>query len=77
MATEPLTMEGTEEQRQHAMQAERSKLRQVLKRFDLVCFTIVALIAVDGISSLAKYGRGEIFFWRTWIAGPYSAHLDE
>jgi amino acid transporter len=52
----------------HAMQEERSKLRKVLIRFDLVCFTIVALVAVDGISSLTKYGKGEIFFWMFLVA---------
>src|SRR5271157_501065 len=47
----------------HAMGVERKKLRKVLKRFDLICFTIVAFIAVDTIPSLAKYGGGQTLFW--------------
>jgi amino acid transporter len=63
--------EGTQQHQQHAMQEERSKLRKVLKRFDLICFTLVAIVAVDGISSLTKYGRGEIFFWLFVVAVLY------
>ena len=47
----------------HAIDVERTKLRKVLKRWDLIGFTFVALIGVDAVSSLTSYGKGEIFFW--------------
>jgi amino acid transporter len=45
------------------MQLERSKLRVVLRRFDLVCFTIAAFVGVDAFASVAKYGGGQALFW--------------
>ena len=39
------------------------KLRKVLRRFDLVCFTIAAFIALDTIAATAAYGGGETLFW--------------
>src|ERR1035437_2253094 len=46
-----------------AMAEERVKLRKVLRRFDLVCFTIAAFIALDTIAATAAYGGGETLFW--------------
>ncbi len=50
-----------------AMAEERVKLRKVLRRFDLVCFTIAAFIALDTIASTAAYGGGETLFWIGFI----------
>jgi len=50
-----------------AMTEERVKLRKVLRRFDLVCFTIAAFIALDTIASTAAYGGGETLFWVGFI----------
>jgi hypothetical protein len=46
-----------------AMAEERVKLRKVLRRFDLVCFTIAAFISLDTIAATAAYGGGETLFW--------------
>ena len=51
------------EQSAHAMQQERKKLRKVLTRFDLICFTISAFIALDTYAVTAAYGGGEVLFW--------------
>lgn len=51
----------------HAMAEERVKLRKVLRRFDLVCFTIAAFIALDTIAVTAAYGGGETLFWLAFI----------
>ena len=45
------------------MAEERVKLRKVLRRFDLICFTIAAFIALDTIAATAAYGGGETLFW--------------
>jgi amino acid transporter len=50
-----------------AMAEERVKLRKVLRRFDLVCFTIAAFIALDTIAATAAYGGGETLFWVGFI----------
>ena len=44
---------GTPSQSATALADERVKLRKVLRRFDLVCFTIAAFIALDTIASTA------------------------
>ncbi len=54
---------GAPSQSAHAMAEERAKLRKVLRRFDLVCFTIAAFIALDTIAATAAYGGGETLFW--------------
>jgi len=53
----------TPSQSAHAIAEERAKLRKVLRRFDLVCFTIAAFIALDTIAATAAYGGGETLFW--------------
>jgi len=50
-----------------AIAEERVKLRKVLRRFDLVCFTIAAFIALDTIAATAAYGGGETLFWVGFI----------
>jgi amino acid transporter len=45
------------------MQQERRKLRKVLTRFDLVCFTIAAFISIDTIAATAAYGGGQTIIW--------------
>jgi amino acid transporter len=50
-----------------AMAEERVKLRKVLRRFDLVCFTIAAFIALDTIAATAAYGGGETLFWVMFV----------
>jgi len=47
----------------HAMGEERKKLRKVLTRFDLVCFTIAAFISIDTIAATAAYGGGQTIIW--------------
>jgi len=59
---------GRKEPRASIMQQERSVLRQVLRRFDLICFTVAAFIGVDAIPSLAKYGGGQALFWILIVA---------
>ena len=39
----------------------------MLRRFDLVCFTIAAFIALDTIAATAAYGGGETLFWVGFI----------
>ena len=56
------TMTGVD-QSAHAMQQERKKLRKVLTRFDLVCFTIAAFISIDTIAATAAYGGGQNIIW--------------
>jgi len=51
------------DQSAHAMQQERKKLRKVLTRFDLVCFTIAAFISIDTIAATAAYGGGQTIIW--------------
>jgi amino acid transporter len=46
-----------------AMQQERKKLRKVLTRFDLICFTIAAFISIDTIAATAAYGGGQTIIW--------------
>ena len=50
-----------------AIAEERVKLRKVLRRFDLICFTIAAFIALDTIAATAAYGGGETLFWVGFI----------
>ena len=57
------TVTGAATQGATAIAEERVKLRKVLRRFDLICFTIAALIALDTIASTAAYGGGETLFW--------------
>lgn len=47
----------------HAMAQERKKLRKVLTRFDLICFTIAAFISIDTIAATAAYGGGQTVIW--------------
>ena len=47
----------------HAMQEERKKLKKVLTRFDLICFTIAAFISIDTIAATAAYGGGQTIIW--------------
>jgi len=47
----------------HAMNEERKKLKKVLTRFDLVCFTIAAFISIDTIAATAAYGGGQTIIW--------------
>ena len=51
-----------------AMGQERTKMRKVLTRFDIVFFTIAAFISLDTIAVTAAYGGGETFFWLIVIA---------
>jgi amino acid transporter len=46
-----------------AMGQERTKMRKVLTRFDIVFFTIAAFISLDTIAVTAAYGVGQTFFW--------------
>ena len=46
-----------------AMGQERTKMRKVLTRFDIVFFTIAAFISLDTIAVTAAYGAGQTFFW--------------
>jgi amino acid transporter len=46
-----------------AMGQERTKMRKVLTRFDIVFFTIAAFISLDTIALTAAYGAGQTFFW--------------
>ena len=57
------TVTGAATQGATAIAEERVKLRKVLRRFDLICFTIAAFIALDTIASTAAYGGGETLFW--------------
>jgi amino acid transporter len=57
------TNRSAEPQSAHAMADERAKLKKVLRRFDLVCFTIAAFISIDTIAATAAYGGGETLFW--------------
>ena len=58
---------GTPSHSATALAEERVKLRKVLRRFDLICFTIAAFIALDTIASTAAYGGGETLFWVGFI----------
>ncbi|MGZ4199259.1 MAG: APC family permease [Thermoleophilia bacterium] len=58
---------GADAQHTTAIAEERVKLRKVLRRFDLVCFTIAAFIALDTIAATAAYGGGETLFWVGFI----------
>ena len=57
------TVTGAATQGATAIDEEREKLRKVLRRFDLVFFTIAAFIALDTIAVTAAYGGGQTFFW--------------
>ncbi len=54
---------STLEQTGGAMGQERTKMRKVLTRFDIVFFTIAAFISLDTIALTAAYGAGQTFFW--------------
>ena len=47
----------------HALGEERKKLKKVLTRFDLICFTIAAFISIDTIAATAAYGGGQTIIW--------------
>jgi amino acid transporter len=51
----------------HAIDLERKKLKKVLRRFDLVFFTIAAFISLDTIAVTAAYGGGQTFFWLAFL----------
>ncbi len=71
MAADRVARGGSAHQDPHAMRHERTKLRKVLKRFDLICFTVVAFVSVDTISSLGAYGGGQVLFWMVAAAVLY------
>ena len=42
---------------------ERAKLRRVLKRWDMVFFTACAIIGLDSVAPMAKWGLGQGLVW--------------
>ena len=62
MASE-VTTSGGSAPLAHAMGKERKKLKKVLSRFDLICFTISAFIALDTYAVTAAYGGGQVVVW--------------
>ena len=45
------------------LQQERQKLQKVLKRWDLIFFSVCALIGLDAVAGLAKWGLGQGITW--------------
>jgi amino acid transporter len=50
-----------------AIDEERQKLKKVLRRFDLVFFTIAAFISLDTIAVTAAIGGGQTFVWLAFL----------
>ena len=47
--------------------AEKSKLKKSLRRFDMVFFTLCALVGLDTLGAVASYGP-QGFFWLVVMA---------
>jgi amino acid transporter len=45
------------------LQHERAKLKKVLRRWDLVFFSVCAIIGLDAVAGLAKWGLGQGITW--------------
>ena len=45
------------------LKEEKAKLRKVLRRWDLVFFSVCALVGLDAVSGLAKFGLWESVTW--------------
>ena len=45
------------------LRQEKAKLQKVLKRWDLVFFSVCAIIGLDAISGLAKFGLWQAVTW--------------
>ncbi len=54
-----------------AMGQERKKLKKVLRRFDLIFFTLAAFISLDTIAVTAAYGGGQTLFWLLFLIVVY------
>ena len=59
---------------------EKSKLKKSLRRFDMVFFTLCALVGLDTLGAVASYGP-QGFFWLVLMAitfvGPYMLIMSE
>jgi amino acid transporter len=45
------------------LQHERAKLKKVLKRWDLIFFSVCAIIGLEAVAGLAKWGLGQGITW--------------
>ena len=45
------------------LQHERAKLKKVLRRWDLIFFSVCAIIGLDAVAGLAKWGLGQGITW--------------